>query len=72
MSCWAPKCPERACHVKFEHLHEGFAYRGTKKDSRMYMPWNKPDNFGKTDRKATKEKKKDSKKYGKLFDWERE
>ena len=70
-SCWAPRCPEQACHVKFEHLHEGAAYRGGSfLTAKKHAPWVKSNEYSMSKRKRKEEKTK--KKPKKLFEWERE
>lgn len=70
-SCWAPRCPMTSCHVKFEHLHEGGAYRGGSFiTARKHWPWEKTGEYSLSKRKKSEEKKK--KGWKKLFDWERE
>lgn len=69
-SCWAPRCPMKSCHVKFEHLHEGGAYRGGSFiTARKHWPWEKSGVYSESKRKKKEEKKKGK---WKLFDWERE
>lgn len=70
VACVAPRCPEKACHVKFEHLHEGGAYRGTNYlAAKKHWPWQKEQEYTQSKRKREEDKKK--KKWKKLFDWER-
>ncbi len=70
-SCWAPRCPMPSCHVKFEHLHEGGAYRGGSFiTARKHYPWEKSEEYTMSRRKKKEEGKKS--KFKKLFKWERE
>ncbi len=69
--CWAPRCPMKSCHVKFEHLHEGGAYRGGSFIvARKHWPWEKSNEYTLSKRKKKEIKKK--KGWKKLFEWERE
>jgi hypothetical protein len=60
-SCVAPRCPEQACHVKYEHIHENKAYRGVSylKAKKRY-PWTK-------DEKYTKDETADGSEKGGIF-----
>ena len=61
-SCWAPRCPEKACLVKFEHFHEGAPYRGGSFiTARKHWPWEKDEDY-----KASKRKRKEAKKKSKF------
>ncbi|MBP6387197.1 MAG: hypothetical protein KA313_02180 [Pseudarcicella sp.] len=65
LGCWASKCPEKTCHVRKEHRHEGANYRSnaplswvtTKKN----WPWKK--NAKKDKAKKEKGGKKQKFKY---------
>ncbi len=45
--CWASKCPEKTCHVKKEHRHEGATYRSNARmswvTSKKNWPWKKKE-----------------------------
>ncbi|MES2798246.1 MAG: hypothetical protein V4683_19920 [Bacteroidota bacterium] len=61
----------KSCHVKFEHLHEGGAYRGGSFiAARKHWPWEKSNEY--TMSKRAKKEQKKKKGFKKLFDWERE
>lgn len=71
VSCWAPRCPMQSCHVKFEHLHEGGAYRGGSFIvAKKHWPWQKDEKY--TASRDKKKDKKEKRKWKGLFDWERE
>ncbi len=75
-SCWAPRCPEKSCHVRIEHRHEGMAYRGR---SIFASPvhgfgFAAKNRSGDADEKSAFKKNKDlktKKKFKKLLPWEK-
>jgi hypothetical protein len=68
-SCVAQRCPEQACHVLYEHTHEGGIYRGVNYlKATKHWPWSKDKPIAKKKSKTEKKKKG----WGRLFDWERE
>jgi hypothetical protein len=61
----------KSCHVKFEHLHDGGAYRGGSFiTARKHKPWEKQEQYTMSKRKKKEEGKK--KGFKKLFAWEKE
>ncbi|MBC7893548.1 MAG: hypothetical protein H7Y12_15130 [Sphingobacteriaceae bacterium] len=75
-SCWAPRCPEKSCHVRIEHRHGGMAYRGR---SIFASPvhgfgFAAKNRSGDADEKSAFKKNKDpktKKKFKKLLPWEK-
>jgi hypothetical protein len=76
-SCFAPRCPDKSCHVGMEHRHNGQAFRGRgtlfKGKAKVHTPWwyltrNSEGKQG-GGRKNTDPKTK--KRFKKLLPWEK-
>lgn len=76
VSCWAPRCPMKSCHVKMEHRHEGMVYRGRSVfASRVHgFGFAAKNRSGDADEQSAFRKNKDpktKKKFRKLLPWEK-
>lgn len=73
-ACFAPRCPDRSCHVKMEHRHSGqiFRYRSVF-PSKVHTPlWYLTRNSEKASGGARKNRDpKTKKKFKKLLPWEK-
>ena len=79
-SCWAPRCPDKTCHVRMEHIHDDkvsgiFTGRTQILPTRIHYLWDKDKGEKNPDTKTLPNNgggnDRKSRKLRKKFPWER-